>query len=384
MQYKSKILKYCLKENLETYDPYDIWKTKLGFCVKNGFNKKRYLYFLPAAVLTLFDTFINNKTRLFYKKQEYPVVRAFAALSLLNLYKKEPKQEYLDCAKIHIAWLIDNKSKYENGFGWGIGFKWNISGNIFFNKNTPLSTHTPYGLEALFDYYKLTGDIKPVCFKEIFLFFEKDIKILYDKDNSLAISYGPYGELIVNNATSYALFLYSIFYNLFPDKQDYIKNKIIKFSNFLKTTQQKDGSWFYAPFEKNTFIDCFHSAVILKNIIKTQKNIDFDLNFNNSVEKGYKYLKESFFVEKYRLFKRFSVSNKPSITKFDLYDNAEMLNLAILMNDTELANTLTESISKNFVTSNGIFSVIDLFGIKRNKGTLRWAVMPYLYSLSKL
>lgn len=38
MQNKELIEKYCLQDNLETYDPYDIWKTKLGFFVKNGFN----------------------------------------------------------------------------------------------------------------------------------------------------------------------------------------------------------------------------------------------------------------------------------------------------------------------------------------------------------
>jgi CheY-like chemotaxis protein len=116
MHTKQLIKKYTLQENLETDDPYDIWKVRPGFFIKNGFNGNRKLFLIPAAVLTIFDVFINNKVRVFYKKQEYPIVRAFAALSLLNLYKKEPKQEYLDFAKKHIDWLIRNRAIYKNGF----------------------------------------------------------------------------------------------------------------------------------------------------------------------------------------------------------------------------------------------------------------------------
>ena len=380
------IKRYCLQENLETYDPYDIWKTNLGCFIKNGFNKNKYLFIIPAAIFTLFDIFINNRIRLFYKTQEYPVVRAFAALSLINLYNNEKKQEYLYFAEKHIDWLLENKAKYKNGFGWSIGFSWNISGNIYFTKNTPLSTHTPYGLEAIWKYSKILKSDKYLNeIKNIFDFFEKDIKVLYDKNNTNAISYGPFGKFIVNNATSYALYSYSIFYNIFPSKKDYIKTKMEKLYNFLVQTQNNNGSWLYAPFEKKSFIDCFHSAIIVKNLIKTTNNINFELKQSSNITvKGYNYIKSSFFVEKDKLFKRFSLSNKPSITKYDLYDNAEMLNLAILMKDYSLIKILEESIKQNFITKKGIYSVIDLFGIKRNKNTLRWAVMPYLYSLSRL
>ena len=354
--------------------------------MKNGFNKNKKLFITPAVFLTIFDIFINNKTRFFYKKQEYPVVRAFAALSLLNLYKKEQKQEYFNFAKKHIDWLIQNKAIYKNGFGWSIGFSWNISKGIMFTKNTPLSTHTPYGLEAIYELYKITKDEKYLKYiNEIFNFFEKDINILYNKNNALAISYGPFGNFIVNNATSYALFSYSIFYNIIPQQKEHIKNKMIKFYNFLKHTQRADASWLYAPFEENSFIDCFHSAIIVKNIIKTKENIDFELeNSTEIIDNAYSYIKESFYVEKKQLFKRFSLSNKPSITKFDLYDNAEMLNLAILMNDYNLVKILKKSIDNNFVKDDNIYSVIDLFNIKRNKNTLRWAVMPYIYAISNV
>jgi hypothetical protein len=83
------------------------------------------------------------------------------------------------------------------------------------------------------------------------------------------------------------------------------------------------------------------------------------------------------------LFKRFSVKNKPSIVKFDLYDNAEMLNLALLLGDRCVADKLIASIDRNFRAGTDIYSQIDLFGVRRSRNTLRWAVMPYLYALSQ-
>ena len=61
-----------------------------------------------------------------------------------------------------------------------------------------------------------------------------------------------------------------------------------------------------------------------------------------------------------------------------------MLNLFIIMKKTSYAENLNQSIEKYFITKTNIYSVIDVFGFKRNKNTLRWAVMPYIYALSKL
>ena len=75
----------CAREDLSTYDPYDIWKTNLGFRVKHLYNCHPRMGLVPAGALSLFDNLANNRSRMFYARQEYPVVRAVASLSLLNL-----------------------------------------------------------------------------------------------------------------------------------------------------------------------------------------------------------------------------------------------------------------------------------------------------------
>ena len=215
----NSISKYLDSSDLSTYDPYDIWKTRFGLYVKQHYYSSPKLFLLPAMGLSFFDLYLNNKFRIFYSKQEYPIVRALAAISSILLYQNERNESYLNKAKEHVNWLLENKIRTTNGIGWGIGFTWPAGKNLVYSDSAPLSTHTPYILEAVFLLNKYRNLDFDLFYKEVFAFFEKDLKILYEDENSMAISYGSFNDRIATNATSYALFSYSIFYQVLPDKR---------------------------------------------------------------------------------------------------------------------------------------------------------------------
>ncbi|OFY71004.1 MAG: hypothetical protein A3G23_12890 [Bacteroidetes bacterium RIFCSPLOWO2_12_FULL_37_12] len=377
------IEKFCLQENLSCYDPYDIWKTSIGKKIKYLFYKNKITGILPAATLTLFDLFLNNSYRFGYQKQEYPMVRALSALALLELFDNGQTVNYLHVAEKHIRWLVENFSKGYNGYCWGMNTLW-VSKNGVYPPQTPYITNTPYVLEALIKYREKTGNkgFDPVI-KSVFDFIEKDILVLKSDADQLALSYAPVKEnRIVINANSYAMYCYALLLPYFPDKQAYIKEKILRLYNFIVNFQQTDGSWYYyADTLSGNFIDCFHSCFILKNIFKAQ--LLFPLNQADTIiQKGYNYVKNNFYDNKTKLARRFSISDKPSMVKYDLYDNAELLNVALLLKDHPLVHSLSSTIQNYFIINNDIYSIIDIFGIKRNKNTLRWAVLPYLYVLT--
>lgn len=378
------IEKYLLADDLSTYDPYDIWKTSLGIKVKQLYYKNKYLRLLPAGVLTIYDLYINNSLRIGYKKQEYPIVRAQAALALMNLYEKDPKPVYLEYAKKHINWLLGNSSKGYSGYCWGLNFDWVYSATDTYDKNTPFSTHTPYPLEAMVQYCNIAKDnslLEPI--KSLFAFLEQDIKIMQEDDERLIVSYGVEKDRIVTNANSYVMYMYALLLDFYPEKREYIENKIRKLYHFLVSVQLSDGNWIYSPFDDNSFIDCFHSAFVLKNIIKTSHILPLE-NSEKIVSKGYRYVLDNFLDQEKMLFRRFSQSNKISLVKFDLYDNAEMLNLAYLMNDQSVLTKLEKSIRDHYVRQNKIGSTIEILGNLKNMDHLRWAVVPYLHALSNL
>jgi len=379
------IEKFCMPKNLSTYDPYDIWKTKSGFKIKSLYNYNKYIGLLPGTTFTLFDIFLNNNLRLFYKKQEYPIVRAYAALILLNLHAKYPNNRYISASQKHIEWLIKNSSKNAyKGIGWGLNFNYAVSRNLSYKINTPYSTMTPYILEALIRYQNEIGnDVYQEIIKGIYNFFAHDLVIMEENDKYMAVSYTPKKDRIVINASSYAMYSFALLLKYIDkDEKQNVNVKIKKLYNFIKTNQKNDGSWFYSP-NTHSFIDCFHSCIVLKNLIKTSAIFSLE-KCDQIINKGYEYITDSFLENKSKLFKRFTKKNKPGLIKYDLYDNAEVLNLAILLNDNSTIHFLLKSIEENFIRVNNIYSQIDIFNIKRNKNFLRWAIMPYLHAISQL
>lgn len=372
----------CARDALLTYDPYDLWKTKLGFIVKNLYNNHPLIGLFPAVMLTLYDTFINNERRHFYTPQEYPIVRAWAALTLLNIYERTHYDWALLYARNHLEWLKENTCQGYSGYCWGVNFDYAVNKCLIYDQNMPLSTITPYPLEAFIRYTEISGDerfLDVIC--GIFNFFDNDIEVLEENDRYMVTSYAAMKDRKVINAVSYTMYSLSILLPYISElDHEKLKLRIEKLYAYIVNNQKDDGSWLYSP-EGKSFTDCFHSCIILKNLIKTDRVVRLN-DCNRIVDQGYHYLKENFFVKKAGLFKRFSVKNKPSLVKFDLYDNAEMLNLSCLMNDLSLMNLLSSTINNSFCDVKDIYSQIDIFGRKRHKNTFRWAVMPYLYALS--
>jgi hypothetical protein len=382
---ENKIIRqYCISDDLATYDPYDIWKEGIGAKVKNLFNTSRFLGALPALILNLYDLLVNNRLRLGYNKQEYPIVRALAAQILDRQYQVTGEEICLTYANKHIDWLLKNYLKANHGIGWGANFVLPVTRNVVYSKTTPFSTITPYVLEALILHEKVTnqkGLYQDVC-RSIYQFFDKDIQVLEQNAEFEVTSYGPFKDRKVVNSVSYTMYSLTLLDEYFNLSLNTLQ-RATRLYNYIKIQQQQDGSWYYSE-EGKSFIDCFHSCIIIKNLIKT-KTLGLNLEGIESViNKGYSYLKSNLWNEEKRIYKRFALKNKPGLINFDLYDNAEMLQCAVLIGDIEEAKKIAALIRKNFIYKNKIFSNIDIFGKRRNSNMLRWAILPYLYSLNLL
>lgn len=378
-------IKPYLNHSLTTSDPYDIWNTDIGQLIKKIYYKSKIIGIFPAASLTFFDFYINNKLRLGYHSRQYPIVHAYRVLISLELYKRSGDKSYIPLAESSLEWLSNNYSKNYSGYCWGINMPW-VSKMATYNENTPHVTHTPYVLEAFIKFqHEMNTKRFDRLIDSVLNFLDKDLIKMVDNANVLALSYSPKPETrIVVNANSYAMFCYALLYNRDPIKNAHLKNKIIRLYQFILNNQNQDGSWFYfADKEKGNFIDCFHSCFILKNIFKVNKIIPLP-DSERVIANGYRYLKDCFWDDARKLFKRFSVTDRLSLIKFDLYDNAEMLNLAILLKDDELIDKLSGSIENNFVANNNIYSHIIFPNRKTDRNTLRWAVFPYLFAYCKI
>ena len=378
-------IEHILGQDLVTYDPYDLWRTNVGIWLKKTYYRNGKIAFPIVAPFSILDTYAPKLIRIFLKLREYPMVRAFAALSALNLYEITADKKYIEFAEQSIKWLINNKCSGYHGASWGINIPW-MTKTGFLPASTPFVTNTPYCVEALLKYSDITKDKQSLQVALSSLgFLEKDLNVLFDEPDKLALSYGPgYGKRIVINANSYAMMMYAIFAGRLSDKRTILLEKAARIFNFIKSRQNSDGSWFYYDDEgKGNFIDCFHSCFILKNLIKFGKFAGVDVSL--IVNKGLEYILNNFLDSKYFMARRFSISSDPSLVKFDLYDQAELLNILLMTNRNDLAEKLHDSIVKNFyIPSKGTFGYqIDIFGRLNKMTYLRWAVMPTVFVLSE-
>ena len=180
------------------------------------------------------------------------------------------------------------------------------------------------------------------------------------------------------------MMMYALLADRLPGKQENLIEKAVRLFNFVKSRQNRDGSWFYyADTEKGNFIDCFHSCFVLKNLIKFGRLANTDVS--HIVNSGLGYLLRIFIDSQYNLARRFSISANPSLAKFDLYDQAELLNVLVMARWTALAKMLYGSVMEHFyIPGKGTFGYqIDRFGILNRMTYLRWAVMPMIYALSE-
>lgn len=376
---------HLLGPNLATYDPYDLWKTKLGRWLKRIYYQNGKITIPIVAPFFMLDAYTPRLIRAFVEPQEYPIVRAFSVLSALNFYKITSDRKFVDLALVSVKWLIENQSRGYHGACWGINFPW-VTKCGYYPPSTPFITHTPYCVEALVKYSDITRDKESLDTGLSSLgFLENDLTKLIDTPDKLALSYGPeMARRAVINANSYAMMMYALLANRLSDKRAGLLEKGARLFNFIISRQLNDGGWLYYDGQgKDNFIDCFHTCFVLKNLIKYGKLAE--VNVSDIVNKGLQYILEHLLDSKYFLARRFSVSANPSLVKFDLYDQAELLNLLCLTERMDLARRIYDSIMKYFyISSKGTFGYqIDLFGKLNKMKYLRWAVMPTIYVLSE-
>jgi hypothetical protein len=390
MSYGSNLVvdKFLNLPDLSTYDPKDVLFSKLGRQIKSIYYKNKFAGLIPAGLIQLADFFANNILRkIFYHKHQYPIVYALSALSHINLYKSLKKSDNLEQAKKSLEWLLANSSTGYHGYCWGMNLE-RVTKNAKYPANIPYTTNTVYVLEALVEYKKCTGlPVYDDIIKSVYNFLEQDLKVCYTDDNSLALSYAPYDEsLVVYNSNAYCMYMYAMllpFLNA-EEKENSVK-KINKLYNFVISGQNGDGSWYYYSDKKfkGNFIDCFHSCFVLKNIYKTNKIVQLP-NAEVILQRGYEFLKNNMYSARKMIMHGYFINDKPSFIQYELYDSAEMINLATLLGDYAFAETIHKGVMANFVSGNVIFSQIDRLGLKHYQDTLRWSVYPYIYALTVL
>ena len=372
---------------LETFDPYDLWSTQIGVNVRKRFYRGRLSGKIGAVSLGLLDWLTPHASRRITQAQtrRYPIVIAHEVLRLQQLHQLDENTAQQLLQQLMAA-ATDLSGK--TGWSWGLGFSW-MSKNGLYPDNIPFVTHTPYAMEALLILTEFTSLADTA--REMFLStwdFLQSLKVMYEDDSQLALSYAPVDEpRIVINANSYAAYAYAM--HAVHGAQENREAAILKVNKLLQwvTCQQhENGSWdYYADSDPGNFIDCFHSCFVVKNLLKTQQLLPETSTLSNpSIHAGWAFIQDQLYDSKMGLCRRFIKKNIRDPYVWDLYDQAEYLNLLIKFGETDQAQQFAKRVIKHFAKGNDWYCKVDILGRQWGKNFQRWGIAPFHLAHSHL
>jgi rhamnogalacturonyl hydrolase YesR len=368
-----KLKKYCENQNFKGWDPYDGLNSK----VFNAFYLNKVQFFRLAWIQLFKRNPINLRNLCLIDKEYNPKGLGLFLTGYCNLYKIEPKKEYLN----HIVFLADKlielQSKGYSGSCWGYNFDWQ-SRAFFLPKTTPTVVATSFISSALLDAYDITKEEKYLNTAiSSTNFIIKDLNRTPKKEGFI-FSYSPYDNTRVYNASLLGSKLLARVYNYTKDVSllKIAKDSITACAN----TQREDGAWIYGELKIQDWVDSFHTGYNLECIYDYQKYTG-DNSFDSVIEKGLKYYLEHFFLEdgtpKYYDNKTYPIDvHAPAQFIATLYK------LNQLKNNKELVDKVLNWTINNMQDEKGYF----YYQLKPSKSSkipyMRWAQAWMFYSFT--
>lgn len=286
----NELKNFCEKESFKGWDPYDglnswvIQKTPLG----------RSRLFRLSWIQLFKRNPVNLRRLLGIKKDYNPKGLGLFLIGYCNLYKVEPKKEYLEKVNHLGNTIIGLKTKGYSGACWGYNFDWQARA-FFQPKYTPTVVATSFIAEALLTAYEVT---KTKLFLDTAIstknFVLKDLNKTFDADGNYTLSYSPLDNTQVFNAGLLGAKLLSLIYSKTNDAV--LIKEAEKIVAYVCKKQAIDGSWSYGTLSFHKWIDNFHTGYNLECIYEYQKH-SHDTTYQKYIDKGLNYYLKTFFTE---------------------------------------------------------------------------------------
>ena len=366
---------FCEVENFKGWDPYDGLNSSL-FQQLPFFKNNR---FFRLAWIQLFKRSpVNARKIVGVKKTHNPKGLALFLIGYCNLYKQEPKQEYLNYIKKLTQLILTKQTKGYSGACWGYNFDWQARA-FFQPKHTPTVVATSFVTEALIASYKITGDLEILnTLKSIEKFITKDLNKTHDEKGNFTLSYSPLDKTQVFNAGLLGAKTLCLLYEFLKEEDLLAFSK--KIVQYVCNKQQENGAWAYGTLPFHQWIDNFHTGYNLECIHIYQK-VSGDLSFQDNLTLGTNYYLETFFTKE-GMAKYYNNQTYP----IDVHAPAQLIitlsKLKILKNHKALADRVLNWTIEHMQSPKGYFYYQKRKEISSKIPYMRWAQAWMFYAFS--
>lgn len=370
-----KLKAYCEKENFKGWDPYDGLNSKLFQSIP-VISKSR---FFRLAWIQIFKRSPINLRQITSVEKGYNAKGLGLFITgYCNLYKTDPKSEYLDKINQLSSQVINMQSEGYSGACWGYNFDWQARA-FFQPKGMPTVVATTFITEALLEAYKITNN---EAYLEVAIsatqFILKDLNRTYDEKGNFSFSYSPLDKTQVFNASLLGAKLLSLVYEFTKDENLIAEAR--KAVQYAVDFQQENGAWAYGTLPYHQWVDNFHTGYNLECIYIYQK-ISGDSSFSEPIEKGLDYFLKTFFTEE-----GISKYYNNSVFPIDIHAPAQLVvtlsKLEVFEENKELIDRVLNWTIENMQSEKGFFQYQKNKYFNSNIPYMRWAQAWMFYAFS--
>lgn len=384
----SKFIAWLDRYGEDSYDFQTFYASSVGQNAKALYYRQPLLGMMAVAPIIFCEAFVPSARRLFWKPQRFPIADAHYAMGFAALSQTLGEKKYYQRAVHFLEVLEATRCLGQKCYAWGYPFDWvGIRGTI--KEGTPLITTEPYVYEAFSQVYEIDKDPK---WREIMRSLAQHVSEDYFdveiSPRAASASYCPSDRPdsgMVVNASAYRAFLLTKAALDFSEEK--YRRQAERNMHFVLESQNADGSWHYAMDGKRSFVDHFHTCFVMKALAKIER-LTKDSHCTAAIERGVKYYVEHLFDEA-GLPKPFSKAPRLTIYRRELYDYAECINLATLLqgrfpNLDKRLETVLNDIMTRWQRSDGSFRSRHLLLGWDNVPMHRWAQAQLFRSLCVL
>ena len=369
-----------------SYDHQSYFAGPIGRRAKALYYSHPTLGKIAVAPMIASEALFPSARRLFWKRQRFPIADAHYAMAFASLAHRVPGSSYYDRAVHFLKVLESSRCPGSRHHGWGYPFDW-VTRTGVMTSQTPLITSTPYVYEAFSAVHRIDGKLHWLTVMESAAEHAfTEIPECQVSGDAASCGYNPRDTVGgVINASAYRAFL--LFDAAEQFGRDDYRRAAERNLNYVLQSQRLDGSWYYATDGLRNFIDHFHTCFIIKALAKIEALIDHE-GCTQAIESGVRYYVEHLFDEN-GLPRPFSAAPRLTIYKRELYDYAECINLAVLLNgrfdalDARLQATVDDLLS-HWQKPDGSFRSRRLMFGWDNVPMHRWAQAQVFRSLCAL
>jgi len=315
----------------DSYDFQTFYASPVGQKAKALYYKRPWLGTMAVAPIIFCEACVPSARRLFWKRQRFPIADAHYAMGFATLSQVLGDEAYYKRAVHFLEVLEATRCSGWKRHAWGYPFDWVCIGATL-GKETPLITTEPYVYEAFSQVYDIDKDEKwRGVLHSLAQHVSEDYYDTPTSSRGASASYTPATQPAADgivNASAYRAYLLTKAALEFSDEK--YRGQAERNMHFVLEAQQADGAWYYAMDGKRHFIDHYHTCFVLKALVKIER-LTGDAQCSQAIERGVQYYVRNLFDES-GLPKPFSKAPRLTIYRRELYDYAECLNLAVLLN----------------------------------------------------